>query len=264
MRIPLYHLDAFADQPFRGNPAAICFLDSWLDEGVLRKVAAENNVSATAFVVTGEDGYELRWFTPIREIKLCGHATLAAAYLVLNVRRSELNSVTFKTRFRGNLTVRRAGDYLVMDFPATPPMSSKTMSATLASALGLKSQPEELFEANDTYVVIIDAAAAVKDIRPNFSQLQNLHPFVVAVTAQGIDVDFVSRYFAPSYGIPEDPVTGSVHCILTPYWAARLNKAKLHARQLSERGGELWCELAGERVLLQGKAVFAMEGFLSI
>ena len=264
MRIPLYHVDAFTDQPFRGNPAAVCFLDSWLDEVVLHKVAAENNFSATAFVVTGEDGYQLRWFTPIREIKLCGHATLAAAYLLLNLGRNELDFVTFKTRFRGNLTVRRAGECLVMDFPSTPPMNGKMVPETLASALGLKSQPEEVFEANDTYIVVVDSATDVKDVRPNFSLLQNLHPYVVAVTALGTDVDFVSRYFAPSYGVPEDPVTGSVHCILTPYWAAHLSKTNLHARQLSERGGELWCELAGERVLLQGKAVFTMEGFLSI
>src|SRR5215831_1098809 len=133
MRIPLFHVDAFAEQPFQGNPAAVCFLNSWLDEGVLRKVAAENNVSATAFVLTGEDGYELRWFTPIREIKLCGHATLAAAHLLLNVRQNPRNSVTFETRFRGNLTVRSAGDSLVMDFPAMLPTNCKKVPVTLAS-----------------------------------------------------------------------------------------------------------------------------------
>jgi PhzF family phenazine biosynthesis protein len=263
MRIPLYRLDAFAEQPFQGNPAAVCFLDSWLDEGVLRKVAAENNVSATAFVVTGEDGYQLRWFTPIREIKLCGHATLAAAYLLLNVRQSHIDSLTFKTRFRGNLRVKNAGDCLVMDFPAMPPTHCKAVPGRLAPALGLKSQPTEVLEANDTYIAVIDAPGTVTDVLPNFAMLEDLHPYVVTVTALGTEVDFVSRYFAPSYGIPEDPVTGSAHCILTPYWTARLNKTKLHARQLSERGGELWCEIAGDRVLLAGKAVVTMKGFLS-
>jgi len=138
------------------------------------------------------------------------------------------------------------------------------MPATLASALGLKSQPAEVLEANDVYVAVLDSPEAVKDLRPNFAMLQELHPFVVAVTALGGDVDFVSRYFAPSYGFPEDPVTGSAHCVLTPYWAARLNKTRLHARQLSERGGELWSELAGDRVLVTGKAVVTMEGVLTI
>src|SRR5215470_11186384 len=143
MRIPLFHVDAFANQRFRGNPAAVCFLDSWLDEGLLRRVAAENHVSATAFLVTGTDGYELRWFTPLCEIKLCGHATLAAAHLLLNDRQPPRDWVTFKTRFRGMVTVRKAEDCLAMDFPAMPPTNCKTVPATLASALGLKSQPVE-------------------------------------------------------------------------------------------------------------------------
>jgi PhzF family phenazine biosynthesis protein len=264
MRIPLFHVDAFAEQRFRGNPAALCFLSSWLDEDLLRRVAAENNLSATAFVVTGKNSYELRCFTPLCEIKLCGHATLAAAHVLLNTRHSQLDSVTFQTKFRGTVTVRKAGDCLVMDFPAMPPTNCNTVPAMLASALGLKSQPAEVLEANNTYIAVLDSPETLQGLRPNFAILQDLHPFVVAVTALATDVDFVSRYFAPSYGIPEDPVTGSAHCALTPYWAARLNKTDLHARQLSERGGELWCEVAGNRVLLRGKAVVTMEGFLSI
>ena len=264
LHIPLFHVDAFTEQPFRGNPAAVCLLESWLDEDLLRRVATENNLSATAFVVTTGNSYELRWFTPLCEIKLCGHPTLAAAHLLLQVRQDQLDSVTFKTRFRGILTVSKAEDGLAMDFPAMPSTDCKLMPATLASALGLKSQPAEVLEANDVYVAVLDSPEAVKDLRPNFAMLQELHPFVVAVTALGGDVDFVSRYFAPSYGFPEDPVTGSAHCVLTPYWAARLNKTRLHARQLSERGGELWCELAGDRVLVTGKAVVTMEGVLTI
>lgn len=264
MRIPLFHVDAFTGQPFRGNPAAVCLLKSWLDEDLLRRVATENNLSATAFVVTTGNSYELRWFTPLCEIKLCGHATLATAHLLLNVLKSPTESVTFETRFRGHLTVRADEDRLAMDFPAMPPTDCKMAPPTLASALGLKSQPAEVVEANDTYIAVLDSPETVKGLRPNFALLHDLHPYVVAVTALGTDLDFVSRYFAPSYGIPEDPVTGSAHCVLTPYWAARLRKTKLHARQLSERGGELWCELAGDRVLLKGKAVVTVEGVLTI
>jgi len=264
MRTPLFHVDAFAEQPFRGNPAAICLLDSWLDEGLLRRVAAENNLSATAFVVTGEDSYELRWFAPFCEIKLCGHATLAAAHLLLTERQPHRGSVTFKTRFRGILMVRKAQDCLAMDFPAMPPTNCEAVPATLAAALGLRSQPVSILEANDTYIAVVDSPETIKGLRPNFALLRDLHPFVAAVTAVGTDFDFVSRYFAPSYGIPEDHVTGSAHCVLTPYWSARLNKTKLHARQLSERGGELGCELAGDRVLLKGQAVTTMKGVLSI
>jgi PhzF family phenazine biosynthesis protein len=264
MRIPLFHVDAFTDQPFRGNPAAICLLDSWPNDALLSRVAAENNVSATAFVLTDENAYELRWFTPRREIKLCGHATLAAAHILLIDRQGGHDSITFQTRFRGGLSVRISGTSLLMDFPAIPPIYGEMVPERLASALGLSSQPARVLEANETYIVTLDSQEAVKALRPNFAQLEDLHPFVVVATAPGTDSDFVSRYFAPSYGIPEDPVTGSAHCVLAPYWANRLNKAKLHARQLSERGGELWCEPAGDRVLLEGKAVITMEGTLAI
>lgn len=264
VRIPLFHVDAFTEQPFRGNPAAVCFLDSWLDEGRLRKVAAENNLSATAFLVSGKDGYELRWFTPRCEVKLCGHATLATAHILLNLRQPQLDSVAFETEFRGAVTVRRDGRFLTMDFPAMPPKPRAAVPIGLTEALGLQSQPAEVLEANDTYILVVGGAETVRNLRPNFALLENLHPFVVAVTAHETKVDFVSRYFAPSYGIPEDPVTGSAHCVLAPYWAKRLGKSTLHAQQLSERGGELWCEVAGDRVLLKGKAVVTLEGSLSI
>ncbi len=262
MRIPLFHVDAFTDQPFRGNPAAICFLDTWLNDALLGGIAAENNLSATAFVVTRKDGYELRWFTPRREIKLCGHATLAAAHILLVNRQRQHDSLTFHTRFRGSLTVRISGDSLLMDFPAIPLIDSKIAPERLAH--GLSSQPTKILEANETYIAILDSQEAVEKLRPNFALLEDLHPFVVVATAPGTDSDFVSRYFAPSYGIPEDPVTGSAHCALAPYWANRLKKTQLHARQLSERGGELWCELAGDRVLLKGKAVLTMQATLTI
>ena len=264
VRIPVFHVDAFTEQPFRGNPAAVCFLDSWLDEGRLLKVAAENNLSATAFLVSGDRGYELRWFTPRCEVKLCGHATLATAHILLNLQHPQLDSVTFETRFRGTVTVRRDGQFLTIDFPAMFPKVCATAPTGLTGALGLQSQSADILEANDTYILVVDAPETVRAVRPNFELLESFHPFVIAITAHETEVDFVSRYFAPSYGIPEDPVTGSAHCVLAPYWAKRLGKATLHARQLSERGGELWCEVAGDRVLLKGKAVVTLEGSLLI
>ena len=264
VRIPLFHVDAFTEKPFRGNPAAVCFLDSWLDEGRLLKVAAENNLSETTFLVPTKAGYELRWFTPRCEVRLCGHATLAAAYILLNLRQPQLDSVRFETTFHGTLTVRREGEFLTMDFPALFPIPCESSSHIWRDALAMQSPPSEVLGADDTYIVVTDTPETVRNVRPNFPLLEGLHPYVVALTARGDDVDFVSRYFAPSYGIPEDPVTGSAHCILAPYWAKRLGKTKLHARQLSERGGELWCEVAGDRVLLKGKAVITLEGSLSI
>ena len=264
VRIPVFHVDAFTEQPFRGNPAAVCFLDSWLDEGRLLKVAAENNLSATAFLVSGDRGYELRWFTPRCEVKLCGHATLATAHILLNLQHPQLDSVTFETRFRGTVTVRRDGQFLTIDFPAMFPKVCATAPTGLTGALGLQSQSADILEANDTYILVVDTPETVRAVRPNFELLESFHPFVIAITAHETEVDFVSRYFAPSYGIPEDPVTGSAHCVLAPYWAKRLGKTTLHARQLSERGGELWCEVAGDRVLLKGKAVVTLEGSLLI
>lgn len=264
VRIPLFHVDAFTEHPFRGNPAAVCFLDSWLDEDRLRKVAAENNLSETAFLVPNKAGYELRWFSPSCEVRLCGHATLASAHILLNLRQSQLDSVRFETRFHGTLTVKKAGEFLAMDFPALFPQPCANPPDIWHDALALQSRPSEVVEADETYILVVDRPETVRNVHPNFALLRDLHPYVVAVTARGDDVDFVSRYFAPSYGIPEDPVTGSAHCILAPYWAKRLGKSKLHAQQLSERGGELWCEVAGDRVLLTGKAVVTLEGSLSI
>ena len=264
VRIPLFHVDAFTEQPFRGNPAAVCFLDSWLDDHRLRKVAAENNLSETAFLVPCQTGYELRWFSPRCEVRLCGHATLASAHILLNLRQPEPDSVRFETRFHGTLIVKKAGEFLAMDFPVLFPQPCANPPDLWRDALALQSLPSEVVEADETYILVVARPETVRNVRPNFALLQNLHPYVVAVTARGDDVDFVSRYFAPSYGIPEDPVTGSAHCILAPYWATRLSKSELHARQLSERGGELWCEVAGDRVLLKGKAVVTLEGSLLI
>ncbi len=262
MRIPLFRVDAFTKRPFAGNPAAVCPLNGWLDDQMLRKVAAENNLSATAFFVPQTDLFELRWFTPQCEIRLCGHATLAAAYVVLNILQPRGEVVRFDTRFSGMLTVRKDGEFLSMDFPAMFPKICTSTPPELLGALGPGPIPSAVLEANDTYITVYETENAIRNICPDFARMENLHPFAVGLTAPGDESDFVSRYFAPSYGVREDPVTGSVHCALTPYWIHRLDKTHLHARQVSERGGDLWCEMAGDRVVLKGNAVLALEGSL--
>jgi PhzF family phenazine biosynthesis protein len=264
MRVPLYYVNAFPDRPFSGNPAAVCLLNSWLDDGLLRKVAAESNLSATAFLMPRAETYEIRWFTALCELKLCGHGTFAAGDVVLKQLRPELNSIVFATRLKGKVTVRQDGELLSMDFPALFPKPAVDVPKTLFRALGLDSNPSEVLEVNETYFVVLDNDALVRNLLPDLRMLHELHPFAVSVSAAGKDEDFVSRYFAPGYGIPEDPVTGSAHCALTPYWSKRLRKTRLHARQRSKRGGEIWCEMAGERVILRGKAVLAMRGSLEI
>jgi len=264
MRIPLFHVNAFTDQPFTGNPAAVCPLSVWLDDRTLRKVAAENNLSATAFLVSQDDGYELRWFTPRCELRLCGHATLASGLVVLDILNPALEEARFQTRSHGLLTIHKEGNLFSMDFPAISPEVCAKPSDVLPRAVGPGPPPYEVLEANDTYFVVYESEGVIRKLRPDFAWLEKLHPFVVSVTAPGENADFVSRYFAPSYGFPEDPVTGSAHCALTPYWTKRLGKTQLHARQVSERGGELWCEGKGDRVVLQGRAVCTLQGSLEI
>ena len=264
MRIPLFHANAFTDGRFSGNPAAVCFLTSPLDDGQLRKVAAENNLSATAFLLPSGQEYELRWFTPRCEVKLCGHATLAAAYIVLRVLDPSLETIRFKTRFQGVLTVNQGSDCLRMDFPALIPKPLAHAPETLYRALGQDLGVLEVMEVNETYIARLGDESAVRSLHPDPVLLEQLHPFVALVTAPGETADFVSRYFAPSYGIPEDPVTGSAHCAWAPYWAERLGKSRLRARQLSERTGELWCGLEGDRVILEGKVQFTMQATLEI
>jgi PhzF family phenazine biosynthesis protein len=264
MRIPLFQVDAFTNRPFTGNPAAVCPLNGWLDDQTLRKVAAENNLSATAFLVLRGDLYELRWFTPTCEVRLCGHATLASGHVVLNLLKTWLETVRFETLFGGVLTVSKNGELLSMDFPALLPKTFPNPPNALLRVLGRHPSPSEVLESNDTYIAVYAEQDAIQNFRPNFALLKQFHPFALAITAPGDEVDFVSRYFAPSYGVPEDSVTGSVHCALTPYWTDRLGKALLHARQISGRGGELWCQMAAERVILQGKAVLTMQGSLEI
>ncbi len=253
----LYQVDAFASEIFRGNPAAVCPLPDWLDDGIMQAIAAENNLAETAFFV-GEDGeYQLRWFTPRAEVKLCGHATLASAFVLFTQLGYNGEKVLFDT-LSGRLEVRREGDLLVMDFPSYPPVEDDDPPAALLLGLGI--QPSSVLQGGEDYIAVYEDEAAVRDLHPRLERFEELATRGIAVTAPGNGVDFVSRFFVPSLGIPEDPVTGSLHSALTPYWASRLGKTALHARQLSARGGELWCELLGDRVAIAGHAVLYMEG----
>jgi len=262
MSLPVFHVDAFTAKPFAGNPAAVCPLVEWLDDELLQKVAAESNLSETAFFVPRGGDCDLRWFTPRCEVKLCGHATLASAFVLLHILEPGRDSVRFRTRSSGILTVRREGNLLAMDFPSLPPWKSANPLPALVEGLG--EDPVTVVQIEDNFFAVYEHEEDVRRIQPDFRLLEKLHPAGVAVTAPGNDADFVSRYFAPSYGVPEDPVTGSTHCSLAPYWAQRLGKTNLHARQISQRGGEIWCEVQGERVILKGEAVLTLKGELLI
>jgi len=257
--MPLYQIDAFASKVFLGNPAAVCPLESWLDDSVLQAIAQENNLSETAFLVPTEHGYHIRWFTPVAEVDLCGHATLASAFVVFTHLEPSGVEVSFNSR-SGRLTVTRDDDLLTMDFPSLPPVPCEAPSDLIK---GLGGEPIEVCCSED-YVAVFSEEDDIRNLRPDFEMLRELDLRGVAVTAKGRSVDFVSRFFAPKYGVNEDPVTGSAHCSLTPYWARKLNKRDLHARQVSKRGGELFCRDCGDRVAISGRAVVYMEGSITI
>jgi len=261
MRIPLYQVDAFTSQVFAGNPAAVCFLDQWLDDSVLQAIAAENNLSETAFLVRNADGFDLRWFTPVIEVALCGHATLASAFVLFTCKQWPEESIRFQTRKSGELVVTRRGDLLEMDFPARLAYP-RTSPEGLNEALSLT--PKEVFGSSEDLLVVLDSERNVKAVKPDFVSLERVACRGIIITARGDQSDFVSRFFAPRVGVPEDPVTGSAHCVLIPYWAGKLRKNDLHAFQVSKRGGELFCKYAGERVKIAGKAVLYMEGFITL
>jgi PhzF family phenazine biosynthesis protein len=257
LRVPLYQIDAFSDCVFGGNPAAVCVLPAWLHDDLMQKIAAENNLSETAFIVRHSDSYGLRWFTPTHEVDLCGHATLASAFVIFMHLEPERSEVSFETR-SGQLTVYRADELLTMNFPAY--QLTPVLDPPAALLAGLGAQPTAVFHALKNYYVIFDHEDEIRGLQPDMDMLKQLHPNGVSVTAEGVTTDFTSRYFAPSYGIPEDPVSGHPHCALTPYWAERLGKTRLSARQLSERGGDLLCELQGDRVLISGGAAEYLVG----
>jgi len=257
--LPVYQIDAFTNRLFSGNPAAVVTLDAWLPDEVMQAIAAENNLAETAFVLRREQHAPLRWFTPTMEVDLCGHATLATAFVLFEYHYPGASEVSFETR-SGVLKVGRNADRLTLDFPARPG-TPVAVSDALIDALGAR--PLEARMARDL-MAVLDSEAVVRDLRPDFGRIAGLDTFAVMVTAPGDDVDFVSRFFAPRAGIPEDPVTGSAHCTLAPYWADRLGRTTLTARQVSSRGGELECELKGDRVLISGRCVEYLRGEIRV
>jgi PhzF family phenazine biosynthesis protein len=259
MKIKQYQVDAFASRAFEGNPAAVCPLETWLDDALLQAIAEENNLSETAFFVPSEKGFKLRWFTPLQEVDLCGHATLATAHVIFEILGCSKQVITFETR-SGELFVERKGELLEMNFPASPPLSCE-YSEILAEGLGQR--PLEQLAADD-YLALFDSEATIRAITPNQAILARLDLRGVIVTAPGSDVDFVSRFFAPKFGVPEDPVTGSAHCTLAPYWANKLGSNILTARQVSRRGGNIMCEVKTDRVYLAGAAVTYMEAQITL
>lgn len=259
MRILIYQVDAFASRVFEGNPAAVCPLEEWLSDEVMQAIAAENNLPETAFFVRHEEGYRIRWFTPEKEIDLCGHATLASAFVIFEYIQPSEHEVTFDSR-SGLLNVSLSEGLIALDFPSQPPTPCSVPPELIA---GLGKDPIEVLASED-YFVVYPSQEDILDLKPDLIELKKAGLRGVIVTAPGKEADFVSRFFAPSYGIDEDPVTGSAHCALTPFWAAKLGKRKLHAYQLSRRGGELFCEDRGERVIISGRTILYMQGFITI
>ena len=260
MTIPYYEVLAFTDRLFAGNPAGICILEEWLPDSLLQKIAAENNLAETAFFIDRGNVYDIRWLSPLAEIDLCGHATIGSAHVLFHHLGRSGNSLTFQSRISGELKVERAGGRLVLDFPSRP---APPCEAPLLLAESLGAEPKEVFQGRD-YMAVFEREEQVAKLSPDLAKLTRLEGQGVVVTAPGNDCDFVSRYFAPKVGVPEDPVTGSTHCVLVPYWSKRLGKNHLRARQLSPRGGELFCEDRGARVGIGGTAVTYAEGTLHL
>ncbi|MCD2348325.1 PhzF family phenazine biosynthesis protein [Clostridium guangxiense] len=256
-----YVVDAFADEVFKGNPAGVCVLDNPIDDSTMQKIAGENNLSETAFVVKNGNSYNLRWFTPRAEIDLCGHATLGTSYVISNYVDIGIENMTFNTA-SGTLKVKRNGDLYEMDLPLREPKKMELSHEIISEAIGVG--PIEIYLSRDLFVVL-ETEKQVEELTPNFSKMIKLENGLgVIVTARGIDVDFVSRCFYPKLGVNEDPVTGSAHSNLIPFWSQRLNKDVMVAKQLSARGGKLYCKVAGDRVKISGKAVPYMMGNINI
>jgi PhzF family phenazine biosynthesis protein len=256
MKLTIYQVDAFTKEVFKGNPAAICPLEEWLETDLMQKIALENNLSETAFFVKKDDVYEIRWFTPTFEIDLCGHATLASAYVIFECLKLENEFIKFHSHKSGELSVEKKDDIFVLDFPSRPTVVCETPK-NLIEAIG--KTPKEIRKARD-YFMVYETEQEVLEIKPNFSELLKVPVHGVIVTAKGDACDFVSRFFAPEVGVFEDPVTGSSHCNLIPYWSEKLGKTELFAKQISQRGGELFCELKGDRVKIGGNAVLYLKG----
>jgi PhzF family phenazine biosynthesis protein len=259
MKIPFYQIDAFSGHVFSGNPAGVCLLDTWLEDAILQSIAAENNLSETAFLVRQGQHYDLRWFSPLMEVDLCGHATLASGHVIFEFVDPDATRVEFKSK-SGMLSVQKKDHLLFLDFPSRNP-SVCERPKDIGKILG--AEPSDVLCARDL-MAVFDDEDIIRSMSPDFEAIAQMDWFALIVTAPGKTSDFVSRFFAPRVGIPEDPVTGSAHCTLIPYWSNRLGKKDLHAFQHSKRGGELFCTDMGDRVAIGGRAVTYLTGQIFI
>lgn len=261
MKIPIYQVDAFTNERFKGNPAAVCPLDNWLPAAVMQNIAAENNLAETAFVVAAGENFEIRWFTPTVEVDLCGHATLASAYVLFNELGFSGDQINFISHLSGPLSVTKNGSILALNFPVD---SLTELPLKPEFAAGLSKGPRVVFKGKTDYLFVYDTEAEILALQPDFVALKAHAVRGIIVTAPGETTDFVSRFFGPACGVNEDPVTGSAHTTLTPYWAAILGKTELTARQLSQRTGDLTCNLMGDRVEIAGEAVLYLKGEIEV
>ena len=258
MKLDIYQVDAFTKDIFGGNPAAICPLQEWIDAELMQRIALENNLAETAFFVKKDDVHEIRWFTPTIEVNLCGHATLASAFVIFNCLGETSDVIKLHSHRSGDLSVEKQGDVLILDFPRYD-LNEIEIDENLVEAVGMR--PLQTWETQGNMVfMLFETESEIAEIAPDMSALAKIGFDEVIVTAKGDTSDFVSRMFAPRIGIPEDPVTGAIHCSLIPYWAEKLGKETLFARQISQRGGELFCELKGDRVKIGGHAVLYLKG----
>jgi len=260
MGIKMYQVDAFTTKLFGGNPAAVCPLEKWLDDQTMQNIALENNLSETAFFVKDGDHYHIRWFTPTHEVSLCGHATLGSAFVLFNFIDKDADSISFQS-LSGELIVDRDGNLLTLDFPSARPEACSADKVLLGA---FPVEPLEVMYAKETFLLLFEKEEQIREMKPDIRALADADALGIVITAKGDEVDFVSRFFAPKLGIDEDPVTGFAHTILTPYWAKKLKKKKLHALQVSKRGGELFVEDRGERVKISGRAVLYSIGEMMI
>ena len=262
MRLPLYQIDAFANRPFEGNPAAVVPLETWLSDELMQAIAEENNLAETAFFVPIKGGFHIRWFTPNNEVKLCGHATLASAYVLYNCLGHESDTIKFES-LSGELLVSKKDEILTLDFPAQKPKSCPAPEALIMGLGKFTKSPVEVLR-NEDYLCVLGSEDELARMNPDYNLLNQLDLRGVIVTASSKEYDFVARFFAPKYGIPEDSVTGSAYTQLVPYWAEKLSKKQFKAKQISSRGGELFCELSGDRVFISGKAIKYLEGSIEL
>lgn len=261
MEIPIYQVDAFTNERFKGNPAAVCPLDSWLPDGVMQNIAAENNLAETAFIVAASNEFEIRWFTPTVEVDLCGHATLASAYVLFNELGFAGDQINFISHRSGPLSVTKNGPILALNFPVDT-LSELPLKPEFA--MGLSQTPRAVYKGKSDYLFVYDTEAEIMALQPDFEALKSHDVRGIIVTAPGENTDFVSRFFGPACGVNEDPVTGSAHTTLTSYWASVLGKTELTARQLSQRTGDLTCKLMGDRVEIAGEAVLYLRGEINV